>query len=120
MVLADTSVWISHFRKSNKLFFELLTEERVGIHPFVIGELACGHMPRRREVLAFLCTLPEAPLATPSEFLHYIERHSLAGCGIGFVDAHLLASAELMGAPIWTLDKPLLRVAQKLEIGYIA
>ena len=119
MVLADTSVWVHHLRQKNSLFEELLSETRVAIHPFVIGELACGHLKNRREILALLHALPEAPVATPVEFLHYVNRHSLAGLGIGFVDIHILSSAELMGAPIWTLDKPLIRVAQKLDIGYI-
>jgi len=118
MVLVDTSVWVDHFRKPSKGLSQLLAETHVGIHPFVVGELACGCMPRRREVLALLHALPEVSVATQSELLHFIEQNSLAGTGIGFVDAHLLASAELMGASLWTIDKILGRVADRLNLVY--
>jgi predicted nucleic acid-binding protein len=41
----------------------------------------------------------------------------LHGCGIGWVDAHLLASARLSGARLWTLDAPLSAVAASLIIS---
>src|SRR5258708_930042 len=116
MVLIDTSVWVDHFRKPSKALSQLLAETQVGMHPFVIGELVLGHMPRRQEILALLHVLPEMSVATSSELLHFIEQHSLSGTGIGFVDVHLLASAELMGATLWTADKILGRVADRLNL----
>ena len=88
------------------------------MHPFIIGELACGQLKNRREILSLLHVLPEAPVVTQSEFLYLIDHHSLAGHGIGFVDAHLLASSELMNASLWTLDKSLHRLAQKMHLAF--
>ena len=118
MVLADTSVWVSHLRIGGPHLKTLLDEAGVLCHPFVVGELACGNLKPRREILSLLQTLPSAPVVSQEEALHFIERQSLAGSGIGFVDAHLLASAQLIGVPLWTADLLLKRAAEKLRLSY--
>ena len=88
MVLVDTSVWIDHFRKSNRLLSSLLETEAVGIHPFVLGELACGNLHNRKEIIALLHALPFVTKADDDELLFFIERHALMGRGIGLIDIH--------------------------------
>ena len=117
MVLVDTSVWIDHFRQGVPLLDDLLTSGRVVTHPFVIGELACGHLRNRAKVLTLLGSLPFAIMATHEEAMHTVEAHSLQGTGIGWVDVHLLASALLSRTPIWTRETPLRRAAEKLGIA---
>ena len=118
VVLADTSIWIAHLKQKNLHLASLLEEGIVAIHPFVVGELACGGLKNRKEILSLLNALPEAPVVNQSELLHFIDKRALAGSGIGFVDAHLLASSELMGVLLWTSDKPLQRVANKMDLAY--
>jgi predicted nucleic acid-binding protein len=118
LILVDTSVWIDHLQNSIALLADALEAEDVLVHPFIIGELACGEMKRRREVLGLLSTLPSIVVATDEETLHFIERHHLMGKGIGYIDAHLLASITLAGsAQLWTRDKRLRVIAEKLEIS---
>jgi predicted nucleic acid-binding protein len=108
LILADTSVWINHFRKRNCLFAGFLEESAVLMHPCVLGELALGNLRQRAEILRFLEALPEAEAATDDEVRHVIETKRLWGQGIGWIDAHLLASALLTSAcSLWTLDMPL-------------
>lgn len=116
MVLADTSVWVQHLRHKDPKLGSLLQESQVLTHPFIIGELACGQLTKRPQVLSLLHALPQAPIIEESEFMHYIERHKLAGAGVGFVDVHLLASCELFNAKILTYDKKLHRIAIKLGL----
>ena len=119
MILVDTSVWISHFRKTDAHLSAALEREEVLTHPLVIGELACGNLGRRREVLHLLSQLPAAPKATDSEVLEFIERRRLPGRGIGIVDVHLLASVSLAGnASLWTHDLRLDAAAVALRVGY--
>ena len=118
VVLVDTSVWVAHLRQKNRHLAALLEEELAAIHPFVIGELACGRLKPRREILSLLHALPEAPAISQSELLHFIEKRSLSGAGIGFVDAHLLASTELMRGMLWTSDKTLRQAADRLDLAY--
>lgn len=93
MILVDTSVWIDHLRAGDEGLIALLSGNQVLTHPFVIGELACGNLANRREVLRLLGDLPKAPVATHAEVLFFIEQHALMGRGIGYVDAHLIAAA---------------------------
>lgn len=86
-------------------------------HPFVVGELALGHLTRRREILGLLSELPRAQVATHEEVLALVDRHHLAGAGIGWIDAHLLASAALSGVSLWTLDRRLGAVAARLGLA---
>ena len=92
MILVDTSVWVDHLRAGEQGLEELLQHGRVLMHPFVIGELACGNLQNREMVLMLLHELPRAPVATDEEALLFIDRHRLYGLGIGYIDAHLLAS----------------------------
>jgi len=118
MVLVDTSVWVSHLRDGNNELASLLNEGRVLCHPFIIGELACGNLKDRAMILSFLQWLPMSIEAEHEEVLYFIENNRLMGKGIGYVDAHLIASAVLTGIPIWTLDKKLAQVADSLQIKY--
>lgn len=118
MVLVDTSVWIKHFREGSSQLVQCLEQGVVVCHPFVVGELACGNLKNRREVLASLARLPGAEVATQAEVLTLIERHKLMGGGLGLVDIHLLASALLSSIPLWTLDKRLQQAAEELGICF--
>lgn len=118
MILVDTSVWIDHLRSGDGVLARLLEESRVLAHPFVVGELALGSLRQREPVLEALLHLPVATVATDGEVRHMIEREALSGTGIGYVDAHLLASARLSaGASLWTRDGRLLTVARKLTVS---
>ena len=116
MILADASVWIDHLRHGSGALGELLEGDQLLCHPFVIGELACGNLKTRHVMLPLLQTLPEAPVLQHQEVLTFVERHQLMGSGIGWLDAHLLGSAFLAGAGLWTLDRPLARAAAKLSL----
>jgi predicted nucleic acid-binding protein len=118
MVLVDMSIWVPHFRGADPKLKELLLNGRVVCHPFIIGELACGQLKNRKEILSLLEALPMAKIAEHEEVLHFIEKHRLIGIGLGYVDVHLLASALLSGIPLWTKDKKLKEVANKLDISY--
>jgi len=115
MILVDTSVWIDHLRKGNKLLADLLENSEVCSHPFVIGELACGNLSNRGEILTLLGSLPQLTAATDKEVLFYIDQHRLMGRGIGYVDAHLLAASAIASpVKLWTLDKRLAAIAEAL------
>ena len=116
MILVDTSVWIQHFRIGSERLKALLLDEQVLCHPFVVGELACGTLRKRAEILAMLKALPEARLLDQEEVLSFLEARRLYGRGIGWVDAHLLASTMLTGCSLWTIDKPLRRAAAGLDV----
>lgn len=118
MVLVDTSVWISHLREGNSQLRVLLQEEEVLCHPFIVGELACGNIKNRTEVLTELQALPVARSATDQEVLRFIEANALMGTGLGLIDMHLLASSLLSNAPLWTMDKHLKRASASLRVGY--
>lgn len=119
MILVDTSIWVGHLRSSDPNLAALLDESAVLTHPMVVGELACGNMPNRREVLHLLQALPPAPVATDGEALTFIERHQLMGRGIGYIDVHLLAAAALAdGARLWTADARLASAARRLFLSY--
>lgn len=119
MILVDTSVWIDHLRSGDKLLAQLLDSTQVLTHPFVIGELACGNLGNRTEVLALLAHLPRVVTATDEEVLFFIEQHQLMGRGVGYIDAHLLSSTFLGGpAKIWTRDKRLAALAVELDKAY--
>ena len=121
MILVDTSLWVDHLRAGNEGLVTLLNQSEVMAHPFVIGELACGNLRNRSEVLGLLKDLPQAPVATDAEVLLFIERHELMGRGIGYVDAHLLAASALAGpAFLWTQDKRLKQVATFLNLSFEA
>ena len=111
MILVDTSVWIFHFRKGSQHLAELLSNSLALVHPFIVGELACGNLSNRARIMSDLQALPFARSATHNEVMQLIEARKLWGLGIGWVEGHLLASALLSSCPLWTLDRRLLRAA---------
>ncbi len=117
MILVDTSVWIGHFRVGNPRLENLLLDNAVITHPFIVGELACGSLKNRQAIMSLLRTLPEAVSADHDEVLDLLENEHLYGRGIGWMNAHLLASARLSRAGIWTLDRTLARIASDLGIS---
>lgn len=121
MILVDTSIWVDHLRVGDDGLATLLNRTQVVTHPFVIGELACGNLRNRTEVLSLMADLPQAVVATNVEVLFFIEQHRLMGRGIGYIDAHLLASVSLTSPTrIWTRDKRLGALAAELDIAYQA
>jgi hypothetical protein len=119
VILVDTSVWVEHLRSGSATLAGELEAGRVMTHPFIIGELACGNLKNRRQVLDLLERLPSVPTATHAEALRFLERRALMGRGIGYVDVHLLASAAL-AAPtrLWTGDRRLASIAADLNLSY--
>ena len=118
-ILVDTSVWVDHLRRRDAYLATVLRAEEVLMHPFVVGELACGHLRNRAELLSLWARMPAAPMATDGEALEFIERHELMGRGLGYIDVHLLASAALAnGATLWTNDRRLAAVAARLGVAH--
>ena len=118
MILVDTSVWIDHLRQGDTQLAAALEAGQVRVHPFVVGELACSNLRARAEVLGLLQALPPILVATDKEVLFFIAEQNLMGRGIGYVDVHLLASARLGGALLWTRYKRLHAVAAELGMAY--
>lgn len=117
MILVDTSVWIDHLRAAEAGLVAALNAGQVLMHPYVVGELACGNIKNRREILSLLSNLPSAPIASQDQVLEFIDRHRLMGIGIGYIDAHLLTATTLASpARIWTRDKRLATVAARLNL----
>ena len=118
MVLVDTSLWVKHLRDGDIVLEGLLDDGHVMCHPFVVGELACGNLKNRAEILALLQALPMATVAEHGEVLLFIEDNRLMGKGLGIVDMHLLASAVLSGILLWTLNKRLHQLALKMGLAF--
>jgi len=118
MVLVDTSVWVSHLRDGSAGLEKLLNDGEVVCHPFIVGELACGNLKNRYEILTFLQSLPMAILAEDEEVLKFIENNQLMGKGLGYIDIHLIASAVLTDVPLWTFDKTLDNFTKKIGKNY--
>jgi predicted nucleic acid-binding protein len=119
LVLADTSIWVTHFRKSENHLIQLLESGFVVCHPFIIGELACGSLKNRNEIIQLLEALPNVPVLDHQEVMSFIESRKIMSKGIGYVDIHLLGSSLISDIPLWTLDKSLAKVASTLKIEYI-
>jgi len=117
IVLADTSVWVDHWRHGNPRLARLLEQDCVVVHPFVLGEIALGRIRPRVEVLRNLQALDAPSLAEHEEVMDLVDRTPLWGRGIDWVDAHLLAAALLDRLRLWTLDRPLARVAAELGVA---
>ena len=117
MILVDTSVWVEHLRGGLPPLKAALEASEVVMHPWVVGELACGHLHQRAQLLDLLQGLPAATVASASEVLLLIEQEQLMGRGIGYVDAHLLASARLTGCWLWTKDRRLGALAKDLGVA---
>jgi len=117
VILVDTSVWVEHLRHGVPRLATLLQEGKVMIHPWVIGELACGNLRNRQQVLELLQGLPAATVASDAEVLLLIEWDRLMGRGIGYIDAHLLASARLSHCRLWTQERLLAAVTQEQGVA---
>ena len=114
MILVDTSVWVDHLRSGDAQLVDLLEGNAVVMHPFIVGEIACGSLADRALTLDLLQHLPMTVVAEADEVLGYIESYSLHGKGIGYVDVHLLASAAIGGTKLWTRDTKLHALAREL------
>ena len=118
-VLVDTSVWVEFIREGNAQLSELLQKGRVLMHDMVIGEIACGSAPSRKERLQAMDNLPKITMAEHSEVLRFIDKHRLFGCGVGYVDNHLLAACILQAdCALWSRDKRLCAAAERLGIAF--
>jgi predicted nucleic acid-binding protein len=118
MILVDTSVWVRHFREGDPELERLLNNGEVLCHPFIVGELACGNLRNRREIVSLLQRLPLATHAKHEEVLQFIEQKQLMRKGLGYIDVHLAASAVLTGVPMWTYEKRLKEANEELGIRY--
>ena len=119
MILVDTSVWVDHLRSGNAALGRLLESGAVIGHPWVTGELCLGNLGRRSEMIRLLQGLPQAVVASDEEVLGFIDRESLPGAGIGYVDAQFLAATRLTpGARLWTGERRLAAVATRVGVGF--
>jgi len=118
MVLVDTSIWVLHLRQGSRQLEKLLMDAEVTCHPFIVGELACGNLKNRNEIISLLQSLPMASTIQFDEFLFFVDQNHLMGKEIGFVDVHLLASALLARVLLWTADKKLRSVADLLDLSF--
>ena len=117
MILVDTSVWVDHFRAANSRLAELLEDGQVLCHPFVVGELACGNLRRRVEVLSLLADLPRLPALASEDVMSFVDGHRLMGKGLGWIDVHLLAAAVASRETLWTKDRRLANAANRLGVA---
>jgi hypothetical protein len=118
VILVDTSIWIDHFRSSNRVLGELLHDGQVLVHPFVLGEIACGNLQNRKAIVALMQALPMATKASDGEILAMIEQRELMGRGIGLIDMHLLASCLMQPCLLWTADRRLKTIAEELATAF--
>ena len=116
MVLVDASIWVDHLRRGDDALAGLLTAGDVACHPFIVGELACGSIGNREEVLTLLLALPSLDKAGDDEVLVFIDQHGWMGRGLGLIDVHLLASCMLTRTPIWTRDTKLADAADSVDL----
>jgi predicted nucleic acid-binding protein len=118
VILVDTSVWVDHLRRGDEIMLDLLERDWVLTHPFVIGELALGHLRQRAAALRNLHRLPSAIVARDAEVMRLIQTQKLHGQGLSYADAHLLAATRLTaGAALWTTDKALQNAAERLGLA---
>ena len=117
-ILADTSVWIKHLREGDQNLIQLLEQGLVACHPFIIGEIACGGIKNRSEIISLLNDLPSTDILDHSEIMEFIENRKIMNKGIGYIDVHLLGSALVSETPLWTFDRVLRKIAVQLSIEY--
>ena len=118
MVVIDTSIWVDHLSAVDKHLSQLLDANRVLMHPWVVGELACGFLSNRSITIDSLRQLPQIAVANEEEVLFLIEQHKLMGHGIGYVDMHLLSSARLHEATVWSREKRLFKAAMDIKVAH--
>ena len=114
VTLVDTSIWVQHLRSGSDQLRVLLTNGEVLCHPLIVGELACGSMNNRDEILNLLNVLPTSAIAEHDEVMHFLKERQLYGRGLGWIDLHLLASASISKVKLWTTDRALRRAADDL------
>ena len=117
MILADTSVWVEHLRNERELLQGLTAVGEVLMHPLVLGELSCGHLPDRGRTLAQLGRLPQCPPIADAEVLRFLERRRLAGSGLSYTDVHLLATAAITSTRLWAFDRKLRAEARAMKLA---
>lgn len=117
MILADTSIWVDHLRRTSRDLSRFLEDRLIICHPFVVGELACGNIRNRDEILSLLTALPTATVAEHDEATQFVTEHELQRKGLGWIDIHLLAAARLSGCSLWTRDRKLASAASALKVG---
>ena len=117
MILVDTSVWVDHLRSGNSRLRSFLIDNAVYCHPFVIGELSCGNLRNRTEVIRLLSALPMCDVVAHDAVLELVNSNPLFGRGVGWVDAHLVAATIGSGIHLWTKDKRLCAIAEELKIA---
>jgi predicted nucleic acid-binding protein len=119
VILVDTSVWVDHLRCSDDVLIALLGQNTVLMHPMIIGELACGNLKNRQELMLLWRNLPGISTASDDEAIIFLERNQLMGKGIGYVDLHLLTAVVLQkDALLWARDKRLNNIAHALKLGF--
>jgi predicted nucleic acid-binding protein len=118
LILVDTSVWIKHLREGDQNLIRLLEQGLVACHPFIIGEIACGGIKNRYEIISLLNDLPSTDILDHYDIMEFIENRKIMNKGIGYIDVHLLGSALVSETPLWTLDKVLREIANQLSIEY--
>jgi predicted nucleic acid-binding protein len=118
MILVDTSVWVAHFRERHDGLALLLNNGQVLCHPLVVGELACGNLKQRSEILSLLRALPSAVVAEHNEVIDLIENKRLMGKGLGFIDMHLIASVLMSRVNLWTFDRKMNQFAALLGLAH--
>ena len=118
IILVDTSVWINYLREGDPNLSQLLEQGLVACHPFTVGEIACGGIKNRREIINLLNDLPSVVTLDHSDILDFIENRKIMNKGIGYVGIHLLGSALVSDTPLWTFDKALKKIATQFSIGY--
>ena len=119
MILADTSIWVDHFRRGSRAFALWLERGEVAMHTVVLGELATGNLRKRKETLVSLQALPRLREGTSAECLRYLEDRQLFGRGIGWNDIQLLVAAELSRVPLWSRDRSLAAMADKRGLLFV-
>lgn len=117
MILADTSVWVEHLNRDREFLEHLIAADEVLIHPFVIGELACGSLADRGKVMKDLHDLPHSTVVGEPDALSFLERHRLMNTGLNYIDVHLLAAAAAAEMPLWTFDRQLRAAALALDLA---
>lgn len=116
MILADTSVWVNHLRRGDHDLTRMLQAESVGLHPFILGEIAAGNLRNRERVLVYFASLTELPIAHENEVHHLLESRRLWGSGLGWIDLHILTATKLSGWQLYTADQAMNQAAARLEI----
>jgi predicted nucleic acid-binding protein len=118
VVLVDTSVWINHFKSGNNYLSDLLLRQKVLVHPFVVGELACGSLKNREIILQYLDDLPKSLCPDHDEAINFLNARELYSKGLGWIDINLLLSTIYSESKLWTMDQRLRAIAIKSGVNY--